>query len=52
MHDDELAALVSLAKKQRKKMMDEAQFCLEPCDSPLCELCGAQMMNAVAGEEW
>ena len=53
MDDAELGSALSMIKKQRKKLKDAAQyFCLEPCGSPFCELCGVQMVNAVTGEEW
>ena len=53
MDDAELTSLVSIIKKQRKKLKDESRYlCLEPCGSPFCELCGVQMVNSVTGEEW
>ena len=53
MDDAELASVLSMIKKQRKALKDASQcFCLEPCGSPFCELCGVQMVNTVTGEEW
>lgn len=58
MGDDELASVLSMVKRQRKKLkkwkVDESQyFCLvEPCGSPFCQACGVQMVNSVTGEEW
>ena len=53
MDDAELASVLSMIKKQRKNLKDASQyFCLEPCGSPFCELCGVQMVNGVTGEEW
>ena len=53
MDDAELASVLSMVKKQRKNLKAASQsFCLEPCGSPFCELCGVQMVNTVTGEEW
>ena len=53
MDDAELASVLSMIKKQRKNLKAASQrFCLEPCGSPFCELCGVQMVNTVTGEEW
>ena len=41
MDDAELASVLPMIKKQRKKLKAASQYlCLEPCGSPFCELCG------------